>query len=69
VGFATAHAEDFRAIVRRKSEITVGNRDKLRGFPRQLLHCCNTWAANEDESCRECGDRLYFVLAKLKMIF
>jgi hypothetical protein len=49
--------------------IAVGKRDKLRGFPRQLLHCCNTCGANEDESCRECGDRLCFVLAKLKMNF
>jgi hypothetical protein len=52
-----------------KVGIGVDNRDNLLGIPRQLLHCCNTCGANEDESCPECGDRLYFVSAKPKMNF
>jgi hypothetical protein len=52
-----------------KVGVADGKRDKLREILRRLLHCCNTCGANEDESCRECGDRLYFGLAKVKMIF
>jgi hypothetical protein len=67
--FCGCSRASFSVIVRPKSEIGFVKRDNMCGISRPLLHCCNTCGANEDESCRDYGDRLYFVLAKPKMIF
>jgi hypothetical protein len=52
-----------------KVGIAVGKRDNLRGNSRPALALLQHLGANGDESCWECGDRLYFVLVKLKMFF
>jgi hypothetical protein len=56
---------DFRVIIRRKSESPLASATIARKLAALLQH----FGANEDESCRECGDRLNFVSVKPKMIF
>jgi hypothetical protein len=65
VRFAPAPAQISCVIIRRKSESPLASATIARKLAALLQH----FDANEDESCRECGDRLNFVSVKPKMIF